>query len=141
MPFIPLESEIDALIAGCGRKTSTVLQLLKETGMRIGEATPLTWIDVDLERKTITVNEPEKAGTPRRIKISTSSWQCLNNYRKQLNAYYAEQRQSAHAAPFESKENDLQQNFRIQGCCTFGSTRSAIGKPQWNIIKPKISCK
>ena len=31
LPFIPLEKEIDDLIAYCGRKTSTILQLLKET--------------------------------------------------------------------------------------------------------------
>ncbi len=33
IPFIPLESEIDALIAGCGRKIATILKLIKETGM------------------------------------------------------------------------------------------------------------
>jgi hypothetical protein len=33
-PFIPKEEEIDALIAGSGKKTSTFLQLLKETAMR-----------------------------------------------------------------------------------------------------------
>jgi len=38
IPYIPLESEIDSLIAYCGKKISTILQLLKETGMRIGEA-------------------------------------------------------------------------------------------------------
>jgi len=38
LPFIPLEKEIDDLIAGCGPKTATFLQLLKETGMRAGEA-------------------------------------------------------------------------------------------------------
>ena len=34
LPFIPLEKEVDALISGCGRKTSTLLQLLKETAFR-----------------------------------------------------------------------------------------------------------
>ena len=38
LPFIPLESEIDALISGSGRKTASLLLLLKETGMRVGEA-------------------------------------------------------------------------------------------------------
>jgi hypothetical protein len=36
-----MESEIDQLIAGCGKHTSIVLQTLKETGMRIGEAVRL----------------------------------------------------------------------------------------------------
>ncbi len=70
IPFIPLESEIDALIAGCGPKTAALLQLLKETGMRIGEALRLTWKDVDLERRVIIFNEPEKNSNPRIFKIS-----------------------------------------------------------------------
>jgi len=36
--FIPLESEIDALIAGTGLKTSVFLHVLKETGAKRGEA-------------------------------------------------------------------------------------------------------
>ena len=38
LPFIPTETEINELIAGCNRRTATFLQLLKETGMRCGEA-------------------------------------------------------------------------------------------------------
>jgi len=38
LPFIPTERELDDLIAGGGKKTSTFLQLLKETAMRVGEA-------------------------------------------------------------------------------------------------------
>jgi integrase len=37
-PFIPTEQELNNLIAGCGKKTATFLQLLKETAMRSGEA-------------------------------------------------------------------------------------------------------
>ena len=43
LPFVPLEVEVDQLISGVGRKTSTFLQLLKETGMRAGEAWNLKW--------------------------------------------------------------------------------------------------
>jgi len=46
------------------------LQLLKETGMRCGEANRLKWIDVDLERRIITLNEPEKSGIPRMFRIT-----------------------------------------------------------------------
>jgi integrase len=70
LPFIPLESEIDALIAGCGKKTATILQLLKETGMRIGEAWRLKWVDLDLEAGTVRVNEPEKNSNSRILKLS-----------------------------------------------------------------------
>ena len=53
LPFIPLEVEVDQLIAGVGKKTATFLQLLKETGMRPGEAWNLRWIDIDTERLTV----------------------------------------------------------------------------------------
>jgi len=70
LPFIPTEAEIDALIASCGRKTSAFLQLLKETAMRSGEAGRLRWIDVDMERKILTLNEPGKGGTARMFRMS-----------------------------------------------------------------------
>ena len=41
LPFIPTEQELDALIAGSGSKTSVLMQLLKETAMRAGEAMKL----------------------------------------------------------------------------------------------------
>jgi integrase len=41
LPFIPTEQEIDLLIAGTGKRLSTILQTIKETGMRIGELTQL----------------------------------------------------------------------------------------------------
>jgi integrase len=65
IPFIPTEQEIDDLIAGCPNTVATFLQLLKETAMRSGEAKRLKWKDVDFQRKTITLNEPEKGSNPR----------------------------------------------------------------------------
>jgi integrase len=78
IPFIPLESEIDALIAGCGKTTATLLQMLKETGMRFGEAKSLKWIDADLERGTLTLNSPEKNSNPRIFKASSKLIAMLN---------------------------------------------------------------
>jgi len=69
LPFIPLESELDALVAGCGPKTSTVLQLMKETGARIGEIWTITWQDLDLERGALRIC-PEKGSRPREFKLS-----------------------------------------------------------------------
>jgi integrase len=69
--FIPTEKEIDALIAGCGKKTATILQALKETGMRIGECLSLTWSSVSPEARTITLNTPEKNSLPRIFKVSS----------------------------------------------------------------------
>jgi len=59
--FIPTEEEIDQLIAGCGKVTSTFLQLLKETAARSGEAWALKWIDVDLKNRTVRITA-EKGG-------------------------------------------------------------------------------
>jgi integrase len=77
MPFIPTEAEIDALIAGAGRKTAALLQLLKETGIRIGEACQLTWADVDFERCTLRV-KAEKNSKPRIFHISRKLIDMLN---------------------------------------------------------------
>lgn len=67
--FIPQEAEIDALVSGCGKKTSTLLQLLKETGARIGEAARLQWTDVDFKAKVVRIT-PEKGSNPRVLPIS-----------------------------------------------------------------------
>jgi integrase len=68
-PFVPTEKEIDALIAGTGSRTSTLLLFLKETGVRIGEAQNLKWVDIDVERRLVNVT-PEKGSNPRTIPIS-----------------------------------------------------------------------
>jgi integrase len=70
LPFIPTEAELDALIAGCGPKTSTFLRLLKETGARLGEAHRLKWSDIDFETGTVRIT-PEKGSKPRIFKLST----------------------------------------------------------------------
>jgi integrase len=85
LPFIPAEVEIDQLIAACSTRMSTLLQLLKETGIRIGEAWKLQWIDLDTENSTIAIT-PEKGSNPRMFKISghlVAMLNCLpkkNNY-------------------------------------------------------------
>jgi len=78
LPFIPTEKEIDDLIAGCGKKTATFLQLLKETAMRCGEANRLEWIDIDFQRRIITLNKPEKKGKPRIFNVSNKLIAMLN---------------------------------------------------------------
>jgi len=79
IPFIPTEQELDNLIAGCGKKTATFLQLLKETAMRSGEAKRLLWTDIDWERRLVTLNLPEKGGNPRMWKISPKLNGMLNS--------------------------------------------------------------
>jgi integrase len=70
LPFIPAENEIDKLIGGCNKRMATFLQLLKETGVRCGEACQLEWKDVDALNGCI-IETPEKGSNSRRLKIST----------------------------------------------------------------------
>jgi integrase len=81
-PFIPTEQEIDALIAGCSNQVATLLQLLKETAMRSGEAKRLQWIDIDPERRTVVLNEPEKNSLPRIWNVSPKLLAMLNSLPK-----------------------------------------------------------
>jgi len=69
IPFIPTETEVDQLIAGCSNRMGTFLQLLKETGMRSGEAWRLTHSDVDTVTRTVRIT-PEKNSNPRIAHIS-----------------------------------------------------------------------
>jgi len=77
LPYIPLESEIDQLISGVGKKKGVFLQLLKETGIRAGEGWNLRWIDIDAERGTVSV-APEKNSKARRLRISSRLMAMLN---------------------------------------------------------------
>jgi len=77
LPFIPTENEIDQLIAGCSFRTGVFLQLLKETGMRPGEAIRLEWTDIDPVNKTVKIT-PEKGSNPRILKISVTLMERLN---------------------------------------------------------------
>jgi integrase len=84
IPFIPTEQEIDLLVVGCGKTTATVLQMLKETGMRIGELCMLKWTDLDTERRTISIT-PEKGSNPRILPITTKLTAMLTELSKQHN--------------------------------------------------------
>lgn len=109
LPFIPTEQELDALIAGCGKKTSIFLQLLKETAMRFTEACNRQWQDLDLQRRLLTLNNPSKHGNPRIFNISTKLANMLtslpqrndyvfgtNNRRTRQSVYYVQRRKLAH---------------------------------------------
>jgi integrase/predicted RNA-binding Zn-ribbon protein involved in translation (DUF1610 family) len=81
IPFIPTEQEIDQLIAGCGEKTASLLQALKETGMRIGEAWNLKWTDIDFVNSTLSVT-PEKGSHARMFKVSNKLLAMINTIPK-----------------------------------------------------------
>ena len=77
LPFVPHENEINDLIAGCGRKTSTLLRLLKETAMRVGEAWLTEWTDFDSQNRTVICQNPEKHSRARAFEISAELTQML----------------------------------------------------------------
>jgi integrase len=62
--------EIDALISGCGKKTSAYLQLLKETAFRPIEALRLKWRDVDVKRRAVNLTSQAKYSNPRQLEMS-----------------------------------------------------------------------
>jgi len=81
LPFIPLEAEIDQLIAATSKRVSTFLQILKETGARSGEAYNLKWTDLDYNNCTIRIT-PEKGSNPRIFKLSPKLVAMINNIQK-----------------------------------------------------------
>jgi integrase len=87
LPFIPTETEIDSLISSAGTKTATLLQILKETGARIGEIEKLQWTHIDQERRTINITA-EKGSNSRILPISLKLIAMLNNIPKQTNKVF-----------------------------------------------------
>ncbi|MEM3728568.1 MAG: tyrosine-type recombinase/integrase [Candidatus Bathyarchaeia archaeon] len=81
IPFVPTEQELDLLIANSSKTLSALLQLLKETGMRVGEALKLKWTDIDFERRTVRIT-PEKGSFPRILPLSETAIMMLNRLPK-----------------------------------------------------------
>lgn len=101
LPSIPTEVELNNLIAGCNKKTATFLQLLKETGMRCGEAFMLTWIDFNFENRTVNVT-PEKGSEPRQLRISNQLIAMLSSLPREKHK------------PFECSPRHFTRTFRQQ---------------------------
>lgn len=87
LPFIPTEQEIDSLVSSAGTKTAVLLQILKETGTRIGEIEKLQWTHIDQERRTIYITA-EKGSNSRILPISTKLQAMLNNLPKETNKVF-----------------------------------------------------
>ena len=102
VPFVPLDREVNDLIAGCGRKMAVFLRLLSETGMRAGEALRLTWRDFDFEKPSVAVNDPEKGSLSRELPISLALKAMVNSLPKKDDLVFA------------ASMNSMQSNFRRQ---------------------------
>jgi len=70
IPFIPSEAELNQLIGASGKKLSTFLQGLKETGADPGELAAIKPEDINQQARTITINRPVKGHRPRMIRVS-----------------------------------------------------------------------
>lgn len=81
LPFIPIEEEIDQLIASCSNRLAAFLQLMKETAARCGEAYQLKWTDIDLVTNSVRII-PEKGSNPRAFKMSGKLAAMLGNLPK-----------------------------------------------------------
>lgn len=78
LPFVPLESEVNALIGGLSLKYACFCQVIKETGARPIEAWNLKWVDVNPENNLITINNPAKGSKARVLKVSSQTIAMLN---------------------------------------------------------------
>ncbi|MDH5461352.1 MAG: tyrosine-type recombinase/integrase [Candidatus Bathyarchaeota archaeon] len=124
LPFIPLEKELDALISGCGKKVAASLQLLKETGMRIGEAWKLRWIDIDEEKRVVRCRS-EKGGDPRIFRVSSRLLAMLNALPKVPEKVFGDTGLNGHRWNFTKQKRRLArklQNPRL-GQITFHTLR------------------
>jgi len=93
--FLPTEIELDQLIAGCGRRTSALLQLIKETGMRLGECLRLTWICINVDKRIITLTHAEKRSSPRVFNVSTTLIGMLNSLPKESEKVFGKMNKSS----------------------------------------------
>jgi integrase len=72
LPFIPLERDLDCLIAGFKGKYACVLQIMKETGASITETLRIRVGDVDLHRQSLKINYPTKGHATGEYRISNN---------------------------------------------------------------------
>lgn len=116
-PFIPLETELDQLVASCGKRTATFLQVLKDTGARSGEATKLRWTDVNGQNRTISINNPEKSSRSRTVRVSEKTIAMINAMPKKYGDYiFNPNRQSLRESFWLSKQKlaHMLQNPRLK---------------------------
>jgi len=105
--FLPLDEEVQQLVAGCGKRTGVLLQLLFETGCRIGEAASLKWTDLDFKQRNLRVNCPEKGGNARTIQVSNELLAMLKDLKKREDGYIFNPKSRTLGATFLKQRNRL----------------------------------
>ena len=137
IPWVPLESEVDLLIASCSKKMGTYLQLLKETGMRPGEAWMLEWTDINPKNNTVLLNNPEKGSNPRIFNVSNRCMSILNNLPKKSVKIFGDTLLKIHRTNFRAQRKRVAQktgNPRISKI-TFQSLRHLKGTMEYHRTK------
>jgi integrase len=127
IPWIPTETMIDALISGTTQPISTLLLLLKHTGMRIGEAVRLQYTDVNAPNRTISVNFPEKGSNTRIIKVPQQVIDCLYSLPKSGGGIFGQ---------FQNSQEEMAFRQNKEACLNHHRKRLArkLGTPELNSI-------
>jgi integrase len=86
-PFVPTHEEMKALINAASKRLASLLQVALTTGGRIGEICKLQWTDIDSEKCTISINNAEKGGRNRTIKVPQKTIAMLNALPKKNTLY------------------------------------------------------
>ena len=107
LPFIPSESELEALITATRGRLTVFLRLLKETALRPIEAWRLKWSDIDFANCTIAVS-PAKYGKARKLKISMETANLLMKLPRENSYVFSP---SGNPERFEAELNHFTRNF------------------------------
>jgi integrase len=116
-PFVPLEKELDALISAAGKRTAAFLVVAKDTGARSGEIAKLEWTDIDTEKNTISINNPEKGSNSRTLKVSPKTIAMVKALSKKYDPYIFNPKPEATRAVFNNLRKrvaDTLQNPRFK---------------------------
>lgn len=79
--YVPAPDDIDLVLAQADSDTQDYLWTIRETLGRMSEISNLTWDDVDLARRTVTLYTRKKRGghrTPRRVPMTEKLFEILN---------------------------------------------------------------
>ena len=119
---------IDCLIIKATPLISAILLLLKHTGMRIGEALRLRYIDVNAENRTVTVNLPEKGSNTRIIRVPQQVITVLQNLPKTGERVFGQyQKREEEIKSRQNKEESLKRQRR--------RLARKLGIPELNSVK------
>jgi integrase len=104
--FLPLETELDQLIANTREKLSVFLQVLKETGVDPGEAWKIEYRDIDVQRKTIAIR-PTKNHSSRTLPVSENLLSRLYKLPRKNDRVFAAKNLDKLRGAYERARNNL----------------------------------